>query len=90
LSDILLGEIPPGNNSVLVAVLRRMNPTWSFVNVTEWGPGTNFTESETLIRNSLRHAGFDAIMLEETKNWAPAGGARRFNMVKDQVIYLPM
>ena len=28
-------------------------------------------------------------MLEETKNWAPAGGARRFNMVKDQVVYLP-
>ena len=52
LSEIFLGAVPSGNNSVVVAVLRRMNPTWSFVNVSESGPGCNFTQSENLIKNS--------------------------------------
>ena len=89
MSEIFLGSIPSGNNSVVVAVLRRMNPSWSFVNVSESGPGCNFTQSESLIKNSLRHVGFDPVLLQETANWQPAGGARRFNMVKDQVVYLP-
>lgn len=88
LSEIYLGQVEPGQNSVVVAVLKRINPTWSFINVTESGPGCNFTQSENLIRNSLKHVGFDNIMLQETANWQPVG-ARRFDMVKDQVIYLP-
>ena len=43
LTDIRLGQIPPGQNSVVVAMMRRVNPTWSFINVTESGPGCNFT-----------------------------------------------
>ena len=43
LSEIFLGTVPPESNAVVVAVLKRMNPTWCFVNVTESGPGCNFT-----------------------------------------------
>lgn len=82
LSEIYLGQVEPGQNSVVVAVLKRVNPTWSFINVSESGPGCNFTQSENLIRSSLRHVGFDNIMLQETANWQPAE-ARRFDMVKD-------
>ena len=87
LTEIYLGRQDPSTNSVLVSLLRRVNPTWSYINVSTPGPGKNFTESENMIRSNLSMAGFDPVMLQETANWN--GQARRFDMVKDQVIYLP-
>jgi len=37
--------------------------------VLDFGPGTNFQDSDALIRKNLKYAGFDEVMLEETKNW---------------------
>ena len=63
LTEIYLGRQDPSTNSVLVSLMRRVNPTWSYINVSTPGPGKNFTESENMIRSNLYMAGFDPVML---------------------------
>jgi len=45
-------------------------------------------ECHDMIRENLCQAGFDSVMLEETKNWKPANG-RNFNLKKDQAVFIP-
>ena len=75
-------------NAVMSAVLFRTNPTWSFVNVNAVGSGTNFQESNDLIMNNLTHAGFDPVLLLETKGWQVNSGSK-FNMKKDDAVNIP-
>ena len=52
------------------------------VNILETGPGKNFSESEELIRNNLKYAGFDEILLLETKTWTSNKG-KKFVLEKE-------
>ena len=60
------------------------------VNVCEVGPGTNFDECSAMITTHLQKAGFDPVILEETKNWTAAKG-RKFDLAKggDQTVNIP-
>ena len=78
----------PQSNSVIPVVLYRANGFWSIVNTTAYGNGKNFKDDEPLILQSLTHAGLDAVMLEETKNWRAKNG-KVFNLKKDDVICIP-
>ena len=40
------------------------------VDVNAFGPGKVFTECEELIRSNLGFAGFDEVILLETKGWS--------------------
>ena len=61
---------------------------WSFVNVNAAGDGTNFIESNDIIMKNLTFAGFDPVILMETKGWNAKSG-KKFNMKKDDVVNIP-
>lgn len=61
---------------------------WSFVNVNAAGDGTNFIESNDIIMKNLTFAGFDPVILMETKGWNASSG-KKFNMKKDDVVNIP-
>jgi len=52
------------------------------VNISATGPGKNFVECENLIRSNLKHAGFDEVLLLETKEWSAQHG-KKFDLEKD-------
>ena len=52
------------------------------VNVHELGPGTVFTDCEDLIRQNLKYAWFDEIVLMETRGWTQAS-KKKYLMEKD-------
>ena len=76
------------DNCCIVCIIKREEPFWSVINISECGPGTNFEESSELVKRSLVHAGFDEVMLQETANWR-AGGGKKFNLEKNTVINIP-
>lgn len=52
------------------------------------GTGKNFQDCRKLILKNLPKAGFDAVLLKESKNWT-SGNKRHFNMLKDGVLNIP-
>ena len=85
--DVYLGA-SGDSNAVLCGILFRQNPLWSYVNIMAQGTGKNFQECRKLILKSLPKAGFDAVLLKESKNWT-TGNQRTFNMAKDGVVNIP-
>ena len=75
------------NNAVLSGIIYKTMPTWSFLGVTNYGSGKNFTECDKLILDNLETVGFNPILLEESKNWKP--NTKKFNLAKEQVICMP-
>ena len=76
------------DNSVLVGFIYRKDGLWSVYNATKLGPGKVFSECEDLIKNNLKHAGFDEALLLDSKKWS-AGSGRKFVLEKDQTICIP-
>ena len=66
--DVYLGA-SGDSNAVLAGIFFRQNPLWSYVNIMATGPGKDFQESRKLILKNLPKAGFDAVLLKESKNW---------------------
>ena len=79
---LLRGLAKAGDNCIFACILYRENTFWSVVNVSDTGPGVNFGESEELIRNNLKHAGLDEVLLLETKEWSATKG-KKFDLKKD-------
>ena len=52
------------------------------------GDGTNFIESNDIVMKNLTFAGFDPVILMETKGWNAKSG-KKFNMKKDDVVNIP-
>ena len=42
-----------------------------------------------MILKNIENFGFDPLLLEETKNWAPNNG-KQFNVIKDKTVMIPV
>ena len=47
------------DNCIVVCIIKREEPFWAVINISECGPGTDFEQSAELVKSSLVHAGFD-------------------------------